>query len=244
MTTIEIVGWVATGTGTVLGLPQVVRLVRTRSVEGMSLPTWQAWLAVNLACDPARTPDRPGTAGAHQRAQPVLHRADPSADVPPHGPVPAAVGSARGSRGRGDDRGGPHARHRRLRCDRRRPGSRRQRRADPRARPCPKCRRGITSVPAARRGQPSPLVHLGGARRRCRNRDRGCRHRSRRRAEPRLVARPARAGYGRCSSQPRPPPQERWTRPESHRPPAPRVPPTRRPADPHRLTQVRRSPAP
>lgn len=49
MNAIEIVGWAAALVGTLLGLPQVVRLARTRSVEGLSLPAWQLILAVNLA---------------------------------------------------------------------------------------------------------------------------------------------------------------------------------------------------
>jgi uncharacterized protein with PQ loop repeat len=49
MVTVEAVGWAGTFTGTLLGLPQVVRLTRTRNVEGLSLSTWQALLAVNVA---------------------------------------------------------------------------------------------------------------------------------------------------------------------------------------------------
>lgn len=49
MTAVEIVGWVAAFVGTVLGLPQVVRLARTRNVEGLSLPFWQLILALNIA---------------------------------------------------------------------------------------------------------------------------------------------------------------------------------------------------
>lgn len=48
MSLIELVGWAAALVGTVLGLPQVVRLVRTRSVDGMSLPAWQAILCLNV----------------------------------------------------------------------------------------------------------------------------------------------------------------------------------------------------
>ena len=49
MVTVEAVGWAGTATGTLLGLPQAVRLARTRNVEGLSLRTWQALLAVNVA---------------------------------------------------------------------------------------------------------------------------------------------------------------------------------------------------
>ncbi|MGN6127369.1 MAG: SemiSWEET family sugar transporter [Humibacter sp.] len=48
MTVTEILGWAGTVTAVVLGLPQLVRLLRTRNVEGLSLPAWQAFLAVNL----------------------------------------------------------------------------------------------------------------------------------------------------------------------------------------------------
>lgn len=49
MTPVEIVGWAAAFVGTVLGLPQVFRLVRTRNVEGLSLPFWQVNMGLNLA---------------------------------------------------------------------------------------------------------------------------------------------------------------------------------------------------
>lgn len=49
MTLVVLVGWGAAFVGTVLGLPQLIRLIRTRSVEGLSLPMWQAILALNLA---------------------------------------------------------------------------------------------------------------------------------------------------------------------------------------------------
>ena len=49
MTPVEIVGWGAALVGTLLGLPQVYRLARTRLVEGLSLPAWQAILALNIA---------------------------------------------------------------------------------------------------------------------------------------------------------------------------------------------------
>jgi uncharacterized protein with PQ loop repeat len=49
MVTVEAVGWAGTLSGTLLGLPQAMRLARTRNVEGLSLRTWQALLAVNVA---------------------------------------------------------------------------------------------------------------------------------------------------------------------------------------------------
>jgi uncharacterized protein with PQ loop repeat len=45
---VEVIGWAGTVSGTILGLPQVLRLVRTRRVEGLSLTAWQAMLVVNL----------------------------------------------------------------------------------------------------------------------------------------------------------------------------------------------------
>lgn len=49
MSPVELVGWGAALVGTVFGLPQVIRLARTRNVEGLSLPAWQAILGMNLA---------------------------------------------------------------------------------------------------------------------------------------------------------------------------------------------------
>lgn len=48
MTGVEILGWLAALVGTSLGLPQLVRLVRTRSTAGLSLLAWQAILTLNL----------------------------------------------------------------------------------------------------------------------------------------------------------------------------------------------------
>lgn len=48
MTTVIVVGWAAALVGTVLGLPQMVRLARTRNVEGLSLPAWQLILGLNI----------------------------------------------------------------------------------------------------------------------------------------------------------------------------------------------------
>lgn len=49
MTPVEIVGWAAAVVGTLLGLPQVFRLARTRDAEGLSLVAWQLVLGLNLA---------------------------------------------------------------------------------------------------------------------------------------------------------------------------------------------------
>lgn len=49
MNLIDVFGWGAAFVGTVLGLPQLVRLARSRNVEGLSLPAWQAILALNVA---------------------------------------------------------------------------------------------------------------------------------------------------------------------------------------------------
>lgn len=45
---VEVVGWAGTVSGTILGLPQAVRLLRTGRVDGLSLTAWQAMLVVNL----------------------------------------------------------------------------------------------------------------------------------------------------------------------------------------------------
>lgn len=45
---ISILGWAAAVAGIALGIPQLVRLLRTRDVHGISVPAWQALLAVNL----------------------------------------------------------------------------------------------------------------------------------------------------------------------------------------------------
>ena len=49
MSAVEVIGWVATVSGTILGLPQMLRLVRTGRVAGLSLTAWQAMLVVNLS---------------------------------------------------------------------------------------------------------------------------------------------------------------------------------------------------
>ena len=48
MIAVEVIGWAGTVSGTILGLPQVLRLVRTRRVDGLSLTAWRAMLVVNL----------------------------------------------------------------------------------------------------------------------------------------------------------------------------------------------------
>lgn len=48
MTVEFIVGWVACLVAMMLGVPQIVRLLRTRSTDGLSLLLWQAMLAINL----------------------------------------------------------------------------------------------------------------------------------------------------------------------------------------------------
>ena len=48
MTEVILVGWVAALVGTVLGLPQMIRLARTRNIEGLSLPAWQLILGLNI----------------------------------------------------------------------------------------------------------------------------------------------------------------------------------------------------
>ena len=48
MSLVILVGWAAALVGTVLGLPQMIRLARTRNVEGLSLPAWQIILGLNI----------------------------------------------------------------------------------------------------------------------------------------------------------------------------------------------------
>jgi uncharacterized protein with PQ loop repeat len=47
MTTTDILGWLAVVLSATMGLPQLVRLVRTRSVEGLSLTSWRLMLTMN-----------------------------------------------------------------------------------------------------------------------------------------------------------------------------------------------------
>ena len=49
MTPVELIGWAAAVVGTLLGVPQVYRLARTRTVAGLSMPAWQAILALHIA---------------------------------------------------------------------------------------------------------------------------------------------------------------------------------------------------
>ena len=49
MTPVELLGWTATIVGTFLATPQLVRLARTRNVEGLSLLGWQTALVLNIA---------------------------------------------------------------------------------------------------------------------------------------------------------------------------------------------------
>lgn len=49
MQPVEVIGWAAALTGVTLGLPQLLRLARTRRVDGLSLTTWQAFLVINIS---------------------------------------------------------------------------------------------------------------------------------------------------------------------------------------------------
>ncbi|HSN12657.1 MAG TPA: PQ-loop domain-containing transporter [Propionibacteriaceae bacterium] len=49
MSAVDVVGWCAVVVGMVVGLPQLVRLIRTRRVDGLSLTAWRTMLAANLA---------------------------------------------------------------------------------------------------------------------------------------------------------------------------------------------------
>jgi uncharacterized protein with PQ loop repeat len=44
---VEVIGWAGTVSGTILGLPQVLRLLQTGRVDGLSLTAWQAMLVIN-----------------------------------------------------------------------------------------------------------------------------------------------------------------------------------------------------
>ena len=48
MTLVFVVGWVAAFVGTVSGIPQLIRLIRTRDVNGLSVIGWQVILGLNL----------------------------------------------------------------------------------------------------------------------------------------------------------------------------------------------------
>ena len=48
MTTTDILGWLAVVMSATMGLPQLVRLARTRNVEGLSLTSWRLMLTMNL----------------------------------------------------------------------------------------------------------------------------------------------------------------------------------------------------
>ncbi len=49
MTAVSVLGWLAALTATLLGVPQAVRLWRTRVTDGLSLLAWQFMLVINLA---------------------------------------------------------------------------------------------------------------------------------------------------------------------------------------------------
>ena len=49
MTPVALLGWVATVIGACLAAPQLIRLVRTGNVEGLSLVGWQTALVLNIA---------------------------------------------------------------------------------------------------------------------------------------------------------------------------------------------------
>jgi uncharacterized protein with PQ loop repeat len=47
--TVDVVGWLAVGIGMSVAIPQLVRLARTRKVDGLSLTQWRSILAMNIA---------------------------------------------------------------------------------------------------------------------------------------------------------------------------------------------------
>ena len=48
MSLVDVIGWSATLVGALLGLPQLLRLIRTHSVDGLSLLAWRAVLTLNI----------------------------------------------------------------------------------------------------------------------------------------------------------------------------------------------------
>jgi uncharacterized protein with PQ loop repeat len=46
---VDVVGWLAVGIGMSVAIPQLVRLARTRKVDGLSLTQWRSILAMNIA---------------------------------------------------------------------------------------------------------------------------------------------------------------------------------------------------
>ncbi len=48
MSLVDLIGWSATLVGALLGLPQLLKLVRTHNVDGLSLFAWRAVLTLNL----------------------------------------------------------------------------------------------------------------------------------------------------------------------------------------------------
>ena len=48
MSLVDVIGWSATLVGALLGLPQLLRLLRTRNVEGLSLFAWRCILCLNI----------------------------------------------------------------------------------------------------------------------------------------------------------------------------------------------------
>lgn len=49
MATGEIFGWLGACVGVILGLPQLLRLMRTRNIDGLSLMSWRLIIAMNIA---------------------------------------------------------------------------------------------------------------------------------------------------------------------------------------------------
>lgn len=49
VSTADILGWIAVAVGTTIGMPQLLRLIRTRRVDGLSLTAWRSILVANIA---------------------------------------------------------------------------------------------------------------------------------------------------------------------------------------------------
>ena len=192
MFTVEVVGWAATLIGTLLGLPQAVRLARTRSVEGLSLTAWQAVLAVNVGWTQhglriGQAPMILTSALSLCSTVPILimmsrtlNRSFLRVMLPS---LIAAAGMIAIDRGLGTAAYGTAAVLPAVLANLGLSVARAPRAAR---------RRGLGPVPFPGGRQPGALAHLGRAHLRRRHRHRRRRHRDRRRLQPRVVAGTAR----------------------------------------------------
>ena len=99
MSAVEVIGWAGTLSGTILGLPQVLRLARTGRVDGLSLTAWRAMLVVNLIWTAHGISIGQAPQICDQCPEPVLHRPHPVSDGA-RTAAPLAAGAAAGAAGR------------------------------------------------------------------------------------------------------------------------------------------------